>query len=127
VAVDHDGPRRRIDDAANDADQRRLAGAVRAEESEDLAAAYLEIDPFKRLKSGGVGLAEILDADDGCRRNGGDLTGNNGRRKAGDGRRVCDSMAACRNRERMVTFPTILVVKEKTRGKGNSEEIMLKS
>jgi hypothetical protein len=39
VAADGDGRRRRIDEAADDADQRRLAGAVRAQQREDFAAA----------------------------------------------------------------------------------------
>jgi hypothetical protein len=40
-AVDAKAPAGRIDDPANDVDRRRLAGTVRAEEGEDLAAAGL--------------------------------------------------------------------------------------
>ena len=48
-----------VDDAADDADQRRLAGAVRAEQREDLAAADLEVDALQRLEPGRVGLGEL--------------------------------------------------------------------
>ena len=58
-------PRARIDDAADDADQRRLAGAVRAEQREDLAAPDLEVDVLQRLEAGRVGLRQVGDGDDG--------------------------------------------------------------
>jgi hypothetical protein len=35
-----------VDDAADDADQRGLAGAVGAEQREDLAAADVQVDAF---------------------------------------------------------------------------------
>ena len=54
-----------VDDAADDVDQRRLAGAVRAEQREDLAAADLEIDVLERLEARGIGLRQIGDGDDG--------------------------------------------------------------
>jgi hypothetical protein len=37
------------DEAARDLDERRLAGAVRSEQSDELALANLEIDPCERL------------------------------------------------------------------------------
>jgi hypothetical protein len=37
----------RIDDAADDADERCLAGTVRAEQREDLATLDVEIDPLR--------------------------------------------------------------------------------
>jgi hypothetical protein len=46
----------RIDDAADDADQRRLAGAVRAEQRENLAVRDFQADILQRLKTGGIGL-----------------------------------------------------------------------
>ena len=51
MAVDRHGARGRLDDAADDADQRGLAGAVRAEQREDLAAADVEIDVLERLEA----------------------------------------------------------------------------
>ena len=65
VAVDRDRALRRIENAADDADQRGLAGAVRAEQREDLAAPDLEIDRFQRLETGRVGLGQIGDGNDG--------------------------------------------------------------
>ena len=50
VAIDGDVPRGCIDDAADDADQRRLAGAVGSQQRENLAAADLEIDVLQRQK-----------------------------------------------------------------------------
>jgi hypothetical protein len=65
VAVDRHGAGTGIDDAADDADQRRLAGAVRAEQAENLALADLQVDIFKRLKTRGVGLGKIGNGNDG--------------------------------------------------------------
>jgi hypothetical protein len=65
VSVGRDRAGGRVDDAADDADQRRLAGPVGAEEREDLAAPDLQIDILERLEAGGVGLREIRDRDDG--------------------------------------------------------------
>ena len=59
VAVDFHHAGRRIDDAADDADQCRLAGAVRAEQREDLAMANVQADVFECLESGSVNLVEI--------------------------------------------------------------------
>ena len=49
-------PAARLDDAADDADQRGLAGAVRPEQGEDLAAPDLQVDALERLEARGVGL-----------------------------------------------------------------------
>ena len=54
----------RIDDAADDVDQRRLAGAVGPEQREDLALADLEIDVLQRLEAGLVDLRQMGDGDD---------------------------------------------------------------
>ena len=54
-----------VDDAADDADQRGLAGAVGPEQREDLAAADVEVDVLERLEARGVGLADVADRDDG--------------------------------------------------------------
>ena len=64
VAVDGDRARARRDDAADDADQRRLAGAVGAEQSEDLALLDLEVDRLQRLERRCIGLGQALDGDD---------------------------------------------------------------
>jgi hypothetical protein len=50
VAVGEHRAGARIDDAANDGDQRRLAGAVRPEQRKNLAAADFEVDVLQRLK-----------------------------------------------------------------------------
>ncbi len=63
VTVRDDAPAARRDDAADDVDQRGLAGAVRAEEGEDLALAYLEIDRLERAHARGVRLTDVLDRD----------------------------------------------------------------
>jgi len=55
----------RRDDAADDVDQRGLAGAVRAEQREDLALLDLQVDALQRLAAAGVGLGEALDGEDG--------------------------------------------------------------
>ena len=54
VAVDGHLALGRHQDAADDADQRGLAGAVGAEQREDLAAMDIKIDALKRLKPGRV-------------------------------------------------------------------------
>src|SRR4051812_11010209 len=64
VPVGQNGAARRVDDAADDADQRRLPGAVRAEQREDLARIDSEIDALQRLEARGVGLGQIRDRDD---------------------------------------------------------------
>src|SRR5213592_2172587 len=47
-----------IGDAADDADQRGLAGAVWAEQREYLTALNVEIDAVQRFEAGAVGLGE---------------------------------------------------------------------
>ena len=54
----------RIDDAADDVDQRGLAGAVRPEQREDFPARDVEIDALQRMKSGRIGLDQIGDRND---------------------------------------------------------------
>src|SRR5690606_22134373 len=51
--------------AADDADERGLAGAVGPQQSEDLAAVHLEVDVPERGEARSVGLAESLDRYDG--------------------------------------------------------------
>src|SRR4249919_123333 len=53
-----------VDDAADDADQRGLAGAVRPEQREDLAAMDVEVDVLEGLEAAGVGLADVADGND---------------------------------------------------------------
>src|SRR5208283_233243 len=69
VAVDRDRAAARLDDAADDVDQRRLAGAVGAEQGENLAAADLEIDGLERDQTRCVGLRQVFYAD--CRKHAG--------------------------------------------------------
>jgi hypothetical protein len=59
VTVDRHGAGAGGDDAAYDADQRGLAGAVGAQQREDLALADLEIDVLERLQTRGVGLGQV--------------------------------------------------------------------
>ena len=56
VAVDQYPPRRHRHRAAGDADQRRLAGAVGAQEGENLAFGDLEIDRIERDQAGLIAL-----------------------------------------------------------------------
>src|SRR5208282_372543 len=65
MAGHRDAAAGRIDDAADDADQGRLAGAVRAEQRENLAVAYLQVDVLERLEAGGVRLGEVQDGNGG--------------------------------------------------------------
>ena len=81
VAVGGDLALARRDDAADDRDQRRLAGAVRPEQREDLAAADIEIDVRQRLEAGRIGLRQVRDGDDR-------LHGNPGPRRLLDTRPV---------------------------------------
>ncbi len=53
-----------VDQAADDADQGGLAGAVGAEQREDLATPDLKIHLFERLETAGIGLAQALDGND---------------------------------------------------------------
>src|SRR5262249_23944401 len=65
MAADRDTARGRVGDAANSADQRGLAGAVRPEQCKNLAASDVEIDVVQRLEAGAVDLREIRDGNDG--------------------------------------------------------------
>src|SRR5690606_9048188 len=90
----------RIDDAADDADQGGLAGAVGAEQGEDLAALDVEVDGLERRVAAGVGLAQAADRDDGLHmrlRNGkrGDCRD---KRAAGQGIWPCRSNGVARSR-----------------------------
>ena len=60
--------RARRHDSAHDVDQRGLAGAVRAEQGEDLALLDVEVHRFERLQAGGVGLRKVFDREDGRHR-----------------------------------------------------------
>jgi hypothetical protein len=51
VAIGENATLARIDDAADRADQGRLAGAVRTEQRKDLAAADFEVDVLQRLEA----------------------------------------------------------------------------
>src|SRR6266516_4705607 len=53
-----------VDDATDDADQRRLPGTVRAQQREDLAAVDVQIDPLESLESRRIGLGQIRDGYD---------------------------------------------------------------
>src|SRR5205814_1985053 len=61
-AVDGGVAAGRDEETAEDADERRLAGAVRAEETEDLAARDLQRDAVERADGAEV-LADVLDVD----------------------------------------------------------------
>src|SRR5688500_894649 len=61
VAVDGDRAAGRGDDAADDADHRRLAGAVGAQQCEDLAVLDFEVERLERLQPRRISLAQALD------------------------------------------------------------------
>ncbi len=69
LAVDEHLARRRLDHARDALDERRLAGAVRAEQAVDLAGAHVEVDAVERLRSRVV-LREPADLEDRLRRDG---------------------------------------------------------
>ena len=52
MAIDGDAARARIGDAADDADQRGLAGAVRPQQGEYFPAPDVQVDAVERLESG---------------------------------------------------------------------------
>ena len=56
MTVDRHRPFSCIDDAADDADECRLACPVRAEQRKYLAAAKAQVDARKGVEPGGVGL-----------------------------------------------------------------------
>ena len=63
VAEDPDRARGRLREPGRAVDQRRLAGAVRAEQAEELARLDLERDAAQRLDPGRVALDQILDVE----------------------------------------------------------------
>ena len=66
AAVDHDAPGARLEQPEQDADQRRLAGAVRAEDGEELAVLELEAEPFEE-RALAEAEREVVDRDDAHR------------------------------------------------------------
>lgn len=64
VAADGNLAARRIDDTADDRDERRLAGAVRTEEGKNFALLDVEADAFQSLEPRGIGLRQIGDGND---------------------------------------------------------------
>ncbi len=65
VTVGEHGAARGVHDPADDAGERRLPRAVRAEEREDLTLLDREVDALQRGESRRVGLREVLYFDDG--------------------------------------------------------------
>ena len=68
VAEDLDRARGRLREPGRAVDQGRLAGAVRAEQAEELARLDLERDAAQRLDPGRVALDQVLDVRGPCRR-----------------------------------------------------------
>ena len=64
VTSDRDRAFGQGDDSANDADQRRLAGAVRAQQRKNLATANIEVDALQSPQAGGVSLRNVGDRND---------------------------------------------------------------
>src|SRR3546814_11696951 len=58
-------PARLVDETREDIDQRRLARAVRAEQTENLAARHVETDIVERLLAAGIEFRDGVDADGG--------------------------------------------------------------
>ncbi|MGF6552097.1 hypothetical protein QFZ96_007233 [Paraburkholderia youngii] len=54
----------RVDDAADDADQRGLARAVRPEQREDFSTVDCQIDVLQCPKTAGIGFGQIRDRND---------------------------------------------------------------
>ena len=54
----------RVDDPASYVDERRLAGAIRSQKSEDLSAFDLQVNTLERLKTRLVGFGELGYGDD---------------------------------------------------------------
>ena len=71
-AVDGDRAGRRLVEAADQAQQRRLAAAARTEHGDDLAGRHVEVDPGERLQRAALGVKGLGDADelDGRRHDG---------------------------------------------------------
>src|SRR3546814_8210665 len=64
-APDARRPARLVDETREDIDQRRLARAVRAEQTENLAARHVETDIVERLLAAGIECRDGVDADGG--------------------------------------------------------------
>jgi hypothetical protein len=71
-APDRDRSAGLVHQARHDVDDRRLAGAIRAEQAEDLTAGNRQRDAVERPLAPCVGLLEIVDRD----RSGGSLGGH---------------------------------------------------
>ena len=67
VAEYLDGAAGLVDERGDDADEGRLAGAVRTQEREEIALLDLEIDAFERLDAVFVDLGELAE-DEGVHR-----------------------------------------------------------
>src|SRR3954468_14096083 len=65
MPADARSPGGRRHDAAQDADERRLARAVRSEQREDLLFVNLELDVSERRQARGVTLRELGNRNDG--------------------------------------------------------------
>ncbi len=61
MAVDLNAAFRRVDDAADDTDQRRLAGAVGTQKRENFPTADIQADILQRLKAGVIGFRQVGD------------------------------------------------------------------
>jgi hypothetical protein len=59
VTAGHNDARCRVDDPADDVDQRRLSGAVRTQQGENLSTTDVQVDVLERLQAGSVGLGEF--------------------------------------------------------------------
>ena len=70
-APDGDAAAALVDQAGEDVDQGRLAGAVRPEQPENLALRHFQADPVERPLAAGIGLLEVDDRDGGRRSSGG--------------------------------------------------------
>ena len=65
MPIDNDPSLTGVDDAANDADQRGLAGPIGPQQGQDLSSADVEVDAFERLKTRSVGFGQTGDGNDG--------------------------------------------------------------
>src|SRR4051812_41709672 len=65
VSVGENAAFGRVHDAADDVDQRRLAGAVGAEQRKNLAPTDVQVDGPESLETRRIGFREVRDGDDG--------------------------------------------------------------
>ena len=63
VAKDLDAAAALVDERADDADRRRLAGAIRSEQRIEVTNVDTEVDALECLRPVGVGLGEVLDGE----------------------------------------------------------------